>query len=400
LNMDSEEECAKSSKSTEICRQFHGFLRSPAWSWPVISFIENQCSSFNKNVTEEETHLQIFEDYKIMVNALIQSFCEEQHIDDSTLGLALQNEQYSDFSIETVSAYEAVLAASDYNLFSRMMAKKNAELQLQALAVLQHASGNTSPSSKNPSSKFTDHRQQHNTKAQTDKRHSFLDYFRISENECAAEQRKLAEADEELKEAIRLSLIEQERISALEKEEEETIQKVLKISLLEWEKSQKIFTNEKFNDNSSSMVANDQLSFDHLTVPECPSLPYKELLSSLINTNNSDGQVNETSTSQHQHFPIVEDQNSDDILTKRRQYLTKLRDKLIETRQQQRQLNFSAMMEKDSRSEERPRTSQTALKLMNQQVQIPKETDEMQAKKLMEKLKITVIDKSNFDHLN
>ncbi|KRY85635.1 Coiled-coil domain-containing protein [Trichinella pseudospiralis] len=396
--MDSEEECAKSSKLTEICRQFHGFLRSPAWSWPVISFIENQ--SFNKNVTQEETHLQIFEDYKIMINALIQSFCEEQHIDYSTLGLALQNEQYSEFSIETVSAYEAVLAASDYNLFSRMMAKKNAELQLQALAVLQHASGNTSPSSKNPSSKFTDHRQQHNAKAQTDKRHSFLDYFRISENECAAEQRKLAEADEELKEAIRLSLIEQERISALEKEEEEIIQKVLKISLLEWEKNQKIFKNEKFNDNSSSMVASDQLSFDHLTVPERPSSPYKELLSSLINTNNADGQVNKTSTSQQQHFPIVEDQNSEDILTKRRQYLTKLRDKLIEARQQQRQLNFSALMEKDSRSEERPRTSQTALKLMNHQVQIPKETDEMQAKKLMEKLKISVIDKSNFDHLN
>ncbi|KRX91217.1 Coiled-coil domain-containing protein [Trichinella pseudospiralis] len=396
--MDSEEECAKSSKLTEICRQFHGFLRSPAWSWPVISFIENQ--SFNKNVTQEETHLQIFEDYKIMINALIQSFCEEQHIDYSTLGLALQNEQYSEFSIETVSAYEAVLAASDYNLFSRMMAKKNAELQLQALAVLQHASGNTSPSSKNPSSKFTDHRQQHNAKAQTDKRHSFLDYFRISENECAAEQRKLAEADEELKEAIRLSLIEQERINALEKEEEEIIQKVLKISLLEWEKSQKIFKNEKFNDNSSSMVASDQLSFDHLTVPERPSSPYKELLSSLINTNNADGQVNKTSTSQQQHFPIVEDQNSEDILTKRRQYLTKLRDKLIEARQQQRQLNFSALMEKDSRSEERPRTSQTALKLMNHQVQIPKETDEMQAKKLMEKLKISVIDKSNFDHLN
>ncbi|XP_003380897.1 conserved hypothetical protein [Trichinella spiralis] len=333
----------------------------------------------------------------VAVNALIQSFCEEQHIDDSTLGLALQNEHCSEFSIETVSAYEAVLAASDYNLFSRMMAKKNAELQLQALAVLQHASGNTSPSSRNSSSKFTDHRQQQNAKVQTDKRHSFLDYFRISENECAAEQRKLAEADEELKEAIRLSLIEQERINALEKQEAEIIQK---ISLLEWENSQKIFKNDKFNDNSSSTVSSDQSSFDHLTVPECPSLPYKELLSSLINnTNNSDGQMDEASTSQHQHFPNVEDQNSDDILTKRRQYLTKLRDKLIETRQQQRQLNFSALIEKDSRPEQRPRTSQTALKLMSHHVQIPKETDEMEAKKLMEKLKISVIDKSNFDHL-
>ncbi|OUC44341.1 hypothetical protein D917_09207 [Trichinella nativa] len=333
----------------------------------------------------------------VAVNALIQSFCEEQHIDYSTLGLALQNEQCSEFSIETVSAYEAVLAASDYNLFSRMMVKKNAELQLQALA---HASGNTSPSSRNSSSKFTDHRQRQNAKAQTDKRHSFLDYFRISENECAAEQRKLAEADEELKEAIRLSLIEQERINALEKQEAEIIQKVLKISLLEWENSQKIFKNDKFNDNSSSTVSTDELSFDHLTVPECPSLPYKELLSSLINNrNNSDGQMDEASTSQHQHFPNVEDQNSDDILTKRRQYLTKLRDKLIETRQQQRQLNFSALMEKDSHPEQRPRTSQTALKLMSHHVQIPKETDEMQAKKLMEKLKISVIDKSNFDHL-
>ncbi|KRY49514.1 hypothetical protein T03_12959 [Trichinella britovi] len=355
-------------------------------------------TTFNKSATEEEIHLQIFEDYKIMVNALIQSFCEEQHIDYSTLGLALQNEQCSEFSIETVSAYEAVLAASDYNLFSRMMVKKNAELQLQALAVIyKHASGNTSPSSRNSSSKFTDHRQQQNAKAQTDKRHSFLDYFRISENECAAEQRKLAEADEELKEAIRLSLIEQERINALEKQEAEIIQK---ISLLEWENSQKIFKNDKFNDNSSSTVSTDQLSFDHLTVPECPSLPYKELLSSLINNrNNSDGQMDEASTSQHQHFPNVEDQNSDDILTKRRQYLTKLRDKLIETRQQQRQLNFSALMEKDSNPEQRPRTSQTALKLMSHHVQIPKETDEIQAKKLMEKLKISVIDKSNFDHL-
>ncbi|KRX74768.1 Coiled-coil domain-containing protein [Trichinella nativa] len=355
-------------------------------------------TTFNKSATEEETHLQIFEDYKIMVNALIQSFCEEQHIDYSTLGLALQNEQCSEFSIETVSAYEAVLAASDYNLFSRMMVKKNAELQLQALAVIyKHASGNTSPSSRNSSSKFTDHRQRQNAKAQTDKRHSFLDYFRISENECAAEQRKLAEADEELKEAIRLSLIEQERINALEKQEAEIIQK---ISLLEWENSQKIFKNDKFNDNSSSTVSTDELSFDHLTVPECPSLPYKELLSSLINNrNNSDGQMDEASTSQHQHFPNVEDQNSDDILTKRRQYLTKLRDKLIETRQQQRQLNFSALMEKDSHPEQRPRTSQTALKLMSHHVQIPKETDEMQAKKLMEKLKISVIDKSNFDHL-
>ncbi|KAM3856435.1 cilia- and flagella-associated protein 36 isoform 2-T2 [Vipera latastei] len=82
-----------------------GFLRSPAWSIPILEFVEHKCEVFDDEEESKLSYTEIHQEYKAL--AILQP----------------------------------VLAAEDFRLFKEMMVQKNIEMQLQAIRIIQERNG-------------------------------------------------------------------------------------------------------------------------------------------------------------------------------------------------------------------------------------------------------------------
>ncbi|XP_058020897.1 cilia- and flagella-associated protein 36 isoform X1 [Ahaetulla prasina] len=82
-----------------------GFLRSPAWSFPILEFVEHKCEVFDDEEESKLSYTEIHQEYKAL--AILQP----------------------------------VLAAEDFRLFKEMMVQKNIEMQLQAIRIIQERNG-------------------------------------------------------------------------------------------------------------------------------------------------------------------------------------------------------------------------------------------------------------------
>ncbi|XP_072188727.1 cilia- and flagella-associated protein 36 isoform X2 [Excalfactoria chinensis] len=82
-----------------------GFLRGPAWSVPVLEFMEQKCEVFDDEEESKLSYTEIYQEYQAL--AILQM----------------------------------VLAAEDFRLFKKMMVQKNMEMQLQAIRVMKERNG-------------------------------------------------------------------------------------------------------------------------------------------------------------------------------------------------------------------------------------------------------------------
>ncbi|XP_048791361.1 cilia- and flagella-associated protein 36 isoform X2 [Lagopus muta] len=82
-----------------------GFLRGPAWSVPVLEFMEQKCEVFDDEEESKLSYTEIYQEYQAL--AILQT----------------------------------VLAAEDFRLFKKMMVQKNMEMQLQAIRVMKERNG-------------------------------------------------------------------------------------------------------------------------------------------------------------------------------------------------------------------------------------------------------------------
>ncbi|KAG7283161.1 hypothetical protein CRUP_000523 [Coryphaenoides rupestris] len=99
-----------------------GYLGSPEWVIPLSDFMENTCSVFDDEDENKLTYTEIHEQYKQLVEKLLDNHMEEVGI----------NEQ------QFVDACTSPFAKSKtLQMFRSMMVQKNMELQLQALRVIK-----------------------------------------------------------------------------------------------------------------------------------------------------------------------------------------------------------------------------------------------------------------------
>ncbi|KAM9154834.1 cilia- and flagella-associated protein 36 isoform 3-T3 [Pangshura tecta] len=82
-----------------------GFLHGPAWSIPILEFLEQKCAVFDDEEESKLSYTEIHQEYKAL--AILQP----------------------------------VLAAEDFRLFKEMMLQKNIEMQLQAIRIIQERNG-------------------------------------------------------------------------------------------------------------------------------------------------------------------------------------------------------------------------------------------------------------------
>ncbi|XP_050828079.1 cilia- and flagella-associated protein 36 isoform X2 [Serinus canaria] len=82
-----------------------GFLRGPAWSIPILEFMEHNCEVFDDEEESKLSYTEIYQEYQAL--AILQT----------------------------------VLAAEDFRLFKKMMVQKNIEMQLQAIRIIKERNG-------------------------------------------------------------------------------------------------------------------------------------------------------------------------------------------------------------------------------------------------------------------
>ncbi|XP_053102337.1 cilia- and flagella-associated protein 36 isoform X2 [Hemicordylus capensis] len=116
-----------------------GFLRSPAWSIPIVEFVEQKCEVFDDEEESKLTYTDIHQEYKALVERLLDSYLKEVGINEDKFQEACMSPLAKTRTSQAI--LQPVLAAEDFRLFKEMMVEKNIEMQLQAIRIIQERNG-------------------------------------------------------------------------------------------------------------------------------------------------------------------------------------------------------------------------------------------------------------------
>ncbi|XP_062979873.1 cilia- and flagella-associated protein 36 [Elgaria multicarinata webbii] len=116
-----------------------GFLRSPAWSTPILEFVEHKCEVFDDEEESKLSYTEIHQEYKALVEKLLDSYLKEVGISEDKFQEACMSPLAKTRTSQAI--LQPVLAAEDFRLFKEMMVQKNIEMQLQAIRIIQERNG-------------------------------------------------------------------------------------------------------------------------------------------------------------------------------------------------------------------------------------------------------------------
>ncbi|KAK1170487.1 hypothetical protein AOXY_G7357 [Acipenser oxyrinchus oxyrinchus] len=116
-----------------------GYLGSPDWIIPVTDFIEQKCTVFDDEDENKLAYTEIHQEYKEMVEKLLDSYTQEVGISEEQFLEACTSPLAQSKALQNV--FRPVLAAEDFEMFKSLMIQKNVELQLQALRVIKEENG-------------------------------------------------------------------------------------------------------------------------------------------------------------------------------------------------------------------------------------------------------------------
>uniref|UniRef100_A0A8B9NQ72 Cilia- and flagella-associated protein 36 n=1 Tax=Accipiter nisus TaxID=211598 RepID=A0A8B9NQ72_9AVES len=116
-----------------------GFLRGPAWSIPILEFMEQKCEVFDDEEESKLSYTEIYQEYQALVEKLLEDYLKEVGINEEKF-----QEAFSSPLAKTHTSHailQTVLAAEDFRLFKKMMVQKNIEMQLQAIRIIKERNG-------------------------------------------------------------------------------------------------------------------------------------------------------------------------------------------------------------------------------------------------------------------
>ncbi|XP_048374238.1 cilia- and flagella-associated protein 36 isoform X3 [Sphaerodactylus townsendi] len=116
-----------------------GFLRSPAWSIPIVEFVEQKCEVFDDEEESKLSYTEIHQEYKALVEKLLDTYLKEVGINEEKFQEACMSPLAKTRTSQAI--LQPVLAAEDFKLFKEMMVQKNIEMQLQAIRIIQERNG-------------------------------------------------------------------------------------------------------------------------------------------------------------------------------------------------------------------------------------------------------------------
>lgn len=122
-----------------VVESIAGFLRGPDWSIPILDFVEQKCEVFDDEEESKLTYTEIHQEYKELVEKLLESYLKEIGINEDQFQEACTSPLAKTHTSQTI--LQPVLAAEDFTIFKAMMVQKNIEMQLQAIRIIQERNG-------------------------------------------------------------------------------------------------------------------------------------------------------------------------------------------------------------------------------------------------------------------
>ncbi|XP_007113259.1 cilia- and flagella-associated protein 36 [Physeter macrocephalus] len=122
-----------------VVESIAGFLRGPDWSIPILDFVEQKCEVFDDEEESKLTYTEIHQEYKELVEKLLESYLKEIGINEDQFQEACTSPLAKTHTSQAI--LQPVLAAEDFTIFKAMMVQKNIEMQLQAIRIIQERNG-------------------------------------------------------------------------------------------------------------------------------------------------------------------------------------------------------------------------------------------------------------------
>ncbi|NWR56524.1 CFA36 protein, partial [Bucorvus abyssinicus] len=116
-----------------------GFLRGPAWSIPILEFMEQKCEVFDDEEESKLSYTEIYQEYQALVERLLEDYLKEVGINEEKFQEAFSSPLAKTHTSQAI--LQTVLAAEDFRLFKKMMVQKNIEMQLQAIRIMKERNG-------------------------------------------------------------------------------------------------------------------------------------------------------------------------------------------------------------------------------------------------------------------
>ncbi|NXK53154.1 CFA36 protein, partial [Chauna torquata] len=116
-----------------------GFLRGPAWSVPILEFVEQKCEVFDDDEESKLSYTEIYQEYQALVEKLLEGYLKEVGITEEKFQEAFSSPFAKTHTSQAI--LQTVLAAEDFRLFKKMMVQKNIEMQLQAIRIMKERNG-------------------------------------------------------------------------------------------------------------------------------------------------------------------------------------------------------------------------------------------------------------------
>jgi len=172
------------------------YLRGPIWNVPILNFIDEKSVIFESGHDHENEYRRVHDEFRNLVDAMLGAYMDDLCLQPENLEMALSQIQPSVRSAALQELLEPVQSAGDYVKFKELMRNKNEDLHRQAMELLvEQGKAHPPPFAAPPNS--------------------------VDESSD----------DRDLKEAIRLSIAEQEALRKDVKSEEHDVERALAISL-------------------------------------------------------------------------------------------------------------------------------------------------------------------------
>ncbi|XP_074944240.1 cilia- and flagella-associated protein 36 [Phalacrocorax aristotelis] len=116
-----------------------GFLQGPAWSIPILEFMEQKCEVFDDEEESKLSYTEIYQEYQALVEKLLEDYLKEVGINEEKFQEAFSSPFAKTHTSQAI--LQTVLAAEDFRLFKKLMVQKNIEMQLQAIRIIKERNG-------------------------------------------------------------------------------------------------------------------------------------------------------------------------------------------------------------------------------------------------------------------
>ncbi|TKR69587.1 hypothetical protein L596_021727 [Steinernema carpocapsae] len=203
-----------------VFAKFMEFLGSSMWTLSIATFIEQKSIVFDREQGNPEAYAEIHKEFSSFVDTLIECFCEDLKITPRSLVDSLKSNDDKKLTTKEKQLLEPVVAAQDYDVFVPMMMRKNVELQLQALHMIEVMCGLLPTVLTVEEDEET---QRVLADADETERYILIQVLQQSKAEWERDQANRALLQKQFEDAVRESLLDRARLMAMKESEEKAM---------------------------------------------------------------------------------------------------------------------------------------------------------------------------------